>query len=139
MNPRVSETHGGRSKRFSWEYQPVTNRLAIENEDGLEHQYELSEIHQVLKRLEEQFGDQSFPLGNNVEKLYDGTEVPGLGTTILELKPGNIRHAQGASYLGVVLEECGYLMWNQKKRGIEWRLVLTELRKESIARRLGTA
>ena len=48
-----------------------------------------------------------FPLANNVQHLRDGTEKMGLGRAILDLKGSTISHAQGSSYLGVVLEECG--------------------------------
>jgi len=75
-------------------------------------------------------------LGNNVEKLGNATERQGLGTTILEQRPGNTYHAQGASYLGVVLEECGYFQWNGKHRGIGWRLIENDFSAENIIRRL---
>jgi hypothetical protein len=54
--------------------------------------------------------------------MYHGTEVAGLGSTIYRLCAGDTFHAQGASYLGVVLEEAGILEWNGRPRGIEWRL-----------------
>lgn len=59
----------------------------------------------------------------NVENLGNGTETMGLGMIILFEGKNDIRHAQGASYLGVVLENVGYLKWNGKTRGIEWRLI----------------
>ncbi len=31
-------------------------------------------------------------------------------------------HAQGSSYLGVVLEEIGVFNWNGAKKGIQWRI-----------------
>jgi hypothetical protein len=130
--PRKSETHGYRSKEFTWEYEPGVERLLIESVEGIKHEFSLQEIRHILKRLDEQFGDEFFPLGNNVEKLGDGTEVLGLGTTILEQRPGDVSHAQGASYLGVVLEECGYLEWNEQRRGIRWCLIQTDFSKEAI-------
>lgn len=134
--PRVSETHGHRSKTFRWQVKPSPDRLSIESDEGVKHEYALTEIQRILMRLDEEFGDGFFPLGNNVEKLGNGTEVAGLGTTILEQRPKDISHAQGASYLGVVLEECGYLEWNRQKRGIEWRLIRKDLEKAAIAARL---
>ena len=41
--------------------------------------------------------------------------------TLMSIK-ANTTYAQGASYLGVVLEELGYLRWNGRSRGIGWRL-----------------
>jgi len=55
--------------------------------------------------------------------MYHGTERAGVGSTIYGLCPGDTFHAQGASYLGVVLEEAGILQWNGKSRGIAWRFV----------------
>jgi hypothetical protein len=31
--------------------------------------------------------------------------------------------SRGASYLGVVLEHVGILEWNNKQRGIQWRII----------------
>ena len=63
------------------------------------------------------FGEQWFPLANNVEKMYRGTERTGLGMAIYQLRPGDTFHAQGSSYLGVVLEEVDILDWNGKSWG----------------------
>ena len=117
----MSVTHGGRARRFRWSFR--NDQVKIENENGLAHSFPVAEIVAVLSRLQAEFGDQWFPLANNVEKMYDETEIPGLGTTVYRLRPGDISHAQGASYLGVVLEEIGILSWNGKARGIAWRLL----------------
>ena len=50
-------------------------------------------------------------------------EKNGLGTAILNHSPDDITHAQGSSYLGVVLEEVGVFQWNGEKRGIHWRIL----------------
>ena len=135
VKPRESETRG-HCKGFAWEYESGRERLHIENVEGTKHSFSLAEIQRVLERLSEQFGEGFFPLANNVAKLGNGTEVPGLGTTILEQQPGNTTHGQGSSYLGVVLEECGYLEWNGRKRGIKWRLIRGGLNQESVRARL---
>lgn len=139
IKPRESETHGYRSKKFTWEFVAGLERLQIESVAGIAHHFSLGEIQRVLERLNEQFGEVFFPLGNNVEKLGNGTEVPGLGTTILEQRPRDVTHAQGSSYLGAVLEECGYFEWNGEKRGIKWRLIRKDLSRESIRARLQAA
>lgn len=118
----MSVTHGGRAKQFKWFF--GGEHLVIENESGLKHTYSVEEILAVLSSIQTGFGEQWFPLANNVEKMYRGTEIPGLGTTIYHLRPGDTLHAQGASYLGVVLDEVGILEWNGKARGISWRLMV---------------
>lgn len=133
--PKVSETRGHR-KMFRWEFESGSDQLFIESDEGIKHEYSLTEIQRILERLNEEFGDGFFPLGNDVAKLGNGTEVAGLGNTILEKFPKDVSHAQGASYLGVVLEECGYLEWNGQRRGIEWRLIRTDLETAAIAARL---
>ena len=55
--------------------------------------------------------------------MSKGNEKDGLGNAILNLKPNDITHAQGASYLGVVLQEIGILEWNGEKKGIQWRII----------------
>jgi hypothetical protein len=126
-------THGGgKAKRFNWVLQD--DYVKIKNENGRQEEYPLGEIFDVMNWLKEKFGLSWFPLANNVEKLGQGTEVDGLGVAILRQRPRDISHAQGASYLGVVLEHVGILEWNSKQRGIQWRIIrpvlhLDELRK----------
>ena len=134
----MSETRGGINKRkgFRWEYDPNERILLITNEDGKRHEYTIKEIQNILARLETNFGGGFFPLANNVEKLANGSERLGLGSVILEQKPGDIYHAQGSSYLGVVMEECHYFEWNGKHKGIHWRLVDTNFNRESVISKL---
>ncbi len=54
----------------------------------------------------------------------------------LENLPKDIARAQGASYLGVVLEECGFLEWNKEHGGIAWRLLETDFSPEALEARL---
>ncbi len=60
----------------------------------------------------------------------------GLGRVILGQEGANIAHAEGASYLGVVLEHCGYFFWNNHHKGIAWRLLDTDFSMETIISRL---
>lgn len=117
----MSITHGGKAKHFKWSCQQ--GQVLIKNEDGKTHEYSIKEITRVLTRLFEDFGHKWIPLANNVQKMYVGTEISGLGSTIYNLRAGDIFHAQGASYLGVVLEEAGLFEWNGRVRGIKWRIV----------------
>ena len=115
-------THGGRkAKRFNWVLQD--DYVKIKNENARQEEYPVGEIFDVINWLTERFGLSWLPLANNVEKLWQGTEVDGLGVAILWRRPRNIAHAQGASYLGVVLEHVGILEWNNKERGIQWRII----------------
>ncbi|MDZ8120136.1 hypothetical protein [Pontiella agarivorans] len=117
----MSSTNGGKAKKFDWEL--ITPRISIQNHEGRVHEYELTEIFEIINWLKDKFSDQWFPLANNVELMSNGTEKDGLGTAILNSKPNDITHAQGASYLGVVLQEIGIFEWNHAKRGIEWKIV----------------
>ena len=83
--------------------------------------YPIGDLVNLLDKLEAAFGTKEFPLANNVETMGAGTEKPGLGMTLMSIR-NNTTYAQGASYLGVVLEELGYLRWNGRSRGIAWRL-----------------
>lgn len=121
----MPNTRGGANKRrrFAWHYHPQLERITTTSEHGIVHTYRLDEIQHILQHLADHFGDAFFPLANNVQKLGADTERPGLGTAILAQQPGDTYHAQGASYLGVVLEQAGYFEWNRKQRGIAWRVV----------------
>ena len=116
----MSVTHGGRAKSFDWMVND--RRLLIQSESRMKHDYSLDEVLAIVRSLHSTFGKNWFPLANNVEKMYYGTEQPGLGSLIYQFSPGNTLHAQGASYLGVVLEEVGVFEWNGEKRGICWRI-----------------
>ena len=116
-------THGGpnQAKRFDWHFDASNQSLVIRNEAGRVLVYPLGDLVNLLSRLEATFGANEFTLANNVETMGAGAERPGLGMTLMSIKP-NTTYAQGASYLGVVLEELGYLCWNGRSRGIGWRL-----------------
>ncbi len=116
----MSKTHGGHYKKFEW--QLIGDRICIKNEDDREHIYRLSETYEIIQWLNNNFGKDWFPLANNVELMGRGEEKDGLGMAILNLSPGDITHAQGSSYLGVVLEEIGVFNWNGAKKGIQWRI-----------------
>jgi len=73
--------------------------------------------------LEENFGDAPFPLANNVVRLTQRTENPGLGMAIRALSGADVLKAQAASYLGPYLAEAGILK-SVKSRQTMWRLVV---------------
>jgi hypothetical protein len=114
-------THGGKSREFEWGF--TNDFLTITNAFERIHEYQLREIYSILQWLESEFYNEWFPLANNVEKLGNGTERKGLGVAIYRQRPGDVTHAQGASYLGVVLESVRLFEWNGAKRGIQWRII----------------
>ena len=77
-----------------------------------------------------------FPLANDVAKMWDETEKPGLGMTLFRIRP-NTTYAQASSYLGVVFEHVGLATWNGKHRGIEWRLNRTTPTDEELTELFG--
>jgi hypothetical protein len=122
----VLSTRGpeGKRKKFTYTYDQLSKKLIIRNSEGREDLFELPELIAIVQSLFKQFQFNFFPLANNVELLGRGTEQPGLGKTILDLRPGDIKHAQASSYLGVVLEDIGIFKWNGVNRGIKWRIIL---------------
>lgn len=99
--------------------------------------YQLDEIVTIINWLQKEFGTKWFPLANDVQKLGNGTEVTGLGVAILNHAPGDIEHAQGASYLGVVLDHLGVLKWNGRRRGIKWQIIKPNINKEMLVDLMG--
>jgi hypothetical protein len=130
-------THGGKAKKFDWDF--IQDQIVIKNIEGKQHKYDLLEVKDILSKLYNTFGNDWFPLANNVEKLGNGTEKDGLGSFIFSIKPGDITHAQGASYLGVVLEKAGILRWNQQIKGIEWKITFDSINDELMTQAYGAS
>ena len=124
------QTHGGKRINFDWRL--AGDVLIIENEKGRIHKYQLDEIIAILNWIQKEFGTKWFPLANDVKKLGNGTEKVGLGVAILNQAPGDITHAQGASYLGVVLDHLGVLKWNGRRRGIKWQILIPIINKDLL-------
>jgi hypothetical protein len=131
---RVAKTHGGKAIDFDWSFQE--NLLVINSNTSQMHEYTLQEIVNILSILHSKFGNDWFPLANNIEKMPKQKEKLGLGSIIYSLAPGKTHHAQGASYLGIILEETGILKWNRKIKGIEWQIAEVCLDSNSIQRAL---
>lgn len=134
----MTTTRGSVSRRrqFSWTYDSQTKSLVAINDRHRALSYDIENVLEILSSLEAQFGDDFFLLANNVALLGRGEEKPGLATTILQSYQGDITRAQGASYLGVILEELGYLEWNKKTYGIAWRLLPREIDRSVLLERL---
>ena len=77
----------------------VKQTLHIERENGLYDQFPIAELRKILQSLEGQFDLGYFPLANNVAKMWDETEKPGLGMTLFRIRP-NTTYAQASSSYG---------------------------------------
>jgi len=84
-------TRGPDAKRkfFNYRYHNETDTVIINAEHGKQHRFTTPEISNVLRIIKKEFGDQYFPLANNVQWLHEGTEKRGLGSIIYELSPGD--------------------------------------------------
>mgnify|MGYP001407209165 CR=1 FL=1 len=133
MASTISQTHDkpGRQKLFEWNYDADQEMLCITTEMMTERKYTLDEIRFVLQTLQEQFGAEWFPLANNPALLHDGKERPGLGMVLWKLRR-DVKHAQGAVYLGVVLEELGFLEWNRRDAPVGWRVIAAGMDKTML-------
>ncbi|MDD2659858.1 MAG: hypothetical protein PHY54_09305 [Methylococcales bacterium] len=110
----------GNGTKFRYEH--ADSYIVMTNENGRIERFETYKVEEILTSLYRQFGNDWFLLANNVEKLGKGTEIPGLGRTILDAYPGNTTQAQTASYFGPIMEDLGLFEWNGKAHGIAWRL-----------------
>lgn len=122
-NPYPLTTRGPVAGAIRFRYEYTNGNILIVNENSREHQFKSHKTEEILVSIYKQFGKDWFPLANNVEKLGNDMEIPGLGMTILNSYPGNITKAQAASYFGPVMEDMGIFEWNQKHMGIAWRLI----------------
>ncbi len=138
MNWLTLTTRGRLRKRKSFEcvYDLLGKKLLIKKQDEKRVEFNLVEIKNILEKIKASFGDGWLPLGNNVEKLYNKTERIRLGVIVYQQKPNDTFHAQGASYLGSVLEKVGILEWNGKSYRIKWRLRDIDISTENIERKL---
>ncbi len=134
----MATTRGSVSRRrqFNWTYDPQTKSLVAINDRHRSLSYDIEKVLEILSLLKQQFSEDFFPLANNVVLLNRGEEKTGLATTILHEYPGDFTRAQGASYLGVILEELGYLEWNNKTLGIAWKLLPREINRAALLERL---
>jgi hypothetical protein len=135
----MSFTRGGpgRQRQFQWQFDPVTRQLLILNENHWDFMYSLEEVQKILQGIYAMFSTGPFRLSSR-----DGfpgeeeKEYTGFIRIILKVLPHDYPRAMGASYLGVVLEEAGFLQWNGQTRGIAWNLINTDFSEEALTRRM---
>ena len=148
LENKVVEIEGEEGQRHEYqigEIQGILNMLAKEfGEIKFPLANDVVKLRHILNALEQKFG-KTIPLESDVVKLAHDAKYMGLGVAILLKKylsgdgssrNRKIHHAQGASYLGVVLEEAGYFFWNERKNGIEWKLIDNDFTEETLTSRL---
>ena len=115
----TAKTRGkGKSVPFKW--QNSDGKITIHS-DKMHHEYTHTEILTALGWLQERFKTSPFPLGNSVSKVGNETEKDGLGRALYSVKK-DTTFAQGASYLGVVLEQME-IFEIANTSPIQWRIL----------------
>lgn len=99
---RVDYDETGHALRFSYPTKENGKRRAPDY-------FTLNEIERICFYLAKNFNDAPFPLANNVVRLTDFTEQPGLGMAIRTLQGADVLKAQASSHLGPYLAELGIL------------------------------
>jgi hypothetical protein len=79
----------GHGKDFYWTFDAAWDGLRINRGLPKVDEFSTTEVFYTLHRLYDQFGSGWFPLANNVEKLKNGTERDGFGTTIYGMTPAS--------------------------------------------------
>ena len=125
------QTLGGKAKDFWWRVEAngdITIRRVFETRGLAEDVRVRTTTHAELGRLLAAMADgEWWPLANNVEKLTNGTEQDGLGKFLYEQLDWTATDAQLAGHLGVILTGAGVWEWNQRKRGMMFRLTDTDV------------
>ena len=116
-----SDTRGGKAKTFAWHFDATTESIQIDRGFGNPVVFTAELLFSVIHDLYDHFGSDWYPLANNVEKIGNGTEIRGLGSSIYSVTK-DTANAMAASQLGVILEKLGIFEWNNKVKGIAWRL-----------------
>lgn len=121
------KTHGGENKGKAFSCLLENDNLILKRIDEQlttkTLTFGIREIMEILSWLHGKFGTDWFALGSKVDALDTDDGKSGLAIAILQVYPGDKLHAAGALYLGVILEKAGIFEWNQKNRGIQWRIV----------------
>lgn len=110
-----------RGDRIGFRYEVTDSGLTVHNKNNRDLlQISFIQLACILKTLGDQFVNNFFPLENNVSSAHKKILNPGLG---LATNNCGIVDVTYASYIGPILEDLGFLDWNGKRKGIEWRLV----------------
>ena len=124
-------TFGGKAKDFWWKVDDacnlyITRPMAIHSTTTIPRE--------ELDRLDQYMSEGEWKgLANNVEKLHNGTEVPGIGRFLHDELTWPVADALLASHLAVIFSNAGAWSYNGKRRGIELRRI-AEDRQETLKR-----
>jgi len=135
-------TLGAKEKDFWWKIDDE-GWIAIKRFFQMAHGRHLVETTIAcsdIEKLHAYTGDRQWKdLANNVEKLANHTERPGLGWFLYEKLGWDTAGAQLSSHLGAIMTRAGVWDWNGKRRGMRFKLAAgtwVELLKAYFARRL---
>lgn len=134
-------TFGGKAKAFWWKIDG-TGSISIKRRFKSSVTGQLKEISaDEIALLQEFMSDQQWHrLSNNVAKLRDLTEQPGIGRFLVDNLGWSFTDAQLAGHLGVILTNCGVWDYNEKKSRIQhrrmqksWKKPLSDYYRQCIA------
>ena len=116
-------TRGGVNKQKGFRYEITDSGLDIFTDRVTNHgllKVSFAQLECIMQTLDNQFPKKYFPLENSKPIKHKKILNPGLGLASTEC---GIADATCASYIGPILEDLGFLEWNGKRKGIEWKLV----------------
>jgi len=120
------KTRGGDNKANSFKCQyDVHKNLTITNVYETVDSFNQKEIKDILIALYKNFGNNYFPLRNQLDKFNDPIyrKTLGLGTTIYDVTRNNTK-GRAASYFGPVMEKFGIFQYDATKTVTHWKLLV---------------
>ena len=133
-------TTRGRQKKFKWRFDKANNLIIEDKANNLiiergrrddnghytiHDEFSVSELQQFLDKLDTDFKDHWIPLANNVERMRNGNEIPGLGSTFYSILH-NVKRAQAVSQLAPIFEHHKLFQW-QHDGGDRWKILSTNI------------
>lgn len=133
-------TTRGRQKDFRWRFDKANNLIIEDKANNLiiergrrddnghytiHDEFSVSELQQFLDKLDTDFKDHWIPLANNVERMRNGNEIPGLGSTFYSILH-NVKRAQAVSQLAPIFEHYKLFQW-QHDGGDRWKILSTNI------------
>lgn len=119
-------TLGGKSKPFLWKIDDGGN-IHIKRKFNLENgEKDVEKVVNAndLNRLDEYMADGKWKdLANNVQKLANGKEKPGIGKFLYDELGWTTTDAQLSSHLGVIFYRSKVWDYNEKMRGMQFKRI----------------
>ena len=126
-------TFGGKKKSFWWMVDEKGTVRIKRVFRGSKEPRETAVRKDEMDHLNDSMRDGAWwRLSNNVTKLRDRSEQPGIGRFFVNKLSWPVTDAQVAGQLGVILTKCGVWDYNGKKAGIQHRSLLKGWRKPLI-------